>query len=262
MKKKNFISVLIIAVSLALTLGSFWVAAESLCGATAWYFKKTADHTQPKLDSRLSFIEKYNCNYVDKTHNTEQDKVLYLTFDAGYENGNIEKILNVMKEENVKGSFFILENLLVRNTDLVKRMADEGHVVCNHTMKHKDMSRVTEKSTLERELGALEKLYNEKTGYTMAKIYRPPEGRFSELNLLYATELGYKTVFWSFAYDDWDNSRQMAPQKAKEKLLAGTHNGAIILLHPTSATNAQILGDVIKEWKAQGYRFETLDKLP
>ena len=262
MKKRNIFSKLIFITALFLVLGVLFASAESLAGATAWYFKKTSDHTQPKLDARLSFIEKYNAAYVDKTHDSDEDKVIYLTFDAGYENGNIEKILDSMKAEDVRGSFFVLENLIVRNTDLVKRMADEGHIICNHTMKHKDMSRVTEKSTLERELSALEKLYTDKTGYTMAKIYRPPEGRFSELNLIHATELGYKTVFWSFAYDDWDNNRQMSPEKAKEKILSGIHNGAIVLLHPTSATNAQILGDVIRELKGQGYRFETLDKLP
>ncbi len=262
MKKRNVLCILVIATSFLIMLGSLIVAAESLCGATAWYFKKTSDHSQPKLDSRLEFIEKYNCAYVDKTHDQNStDKVIYITFDAGYENGNIEKILDVMKDEDIKGSFFILENLILRNTELVKRMSNEGHLICNHTMKHKDMSRITEKSTLECELTALEKLYEEKTGCKMAKIYRPPEGRFSEINLLHATELGYKTVFWSFAYEDWDNSKQMSEEKAKEKLLSGTHNGAIILLHPTSSTNAAILGDMIKEWKKQGYRFETLDKL-
>ncbi len=262
MKKKKLYFAFLSALSVLLIFCALSTQAEELVGATAWYFKKTSDHTQPKLDSRLSFIEKYNCNYVDKTHTGDDGKVLYLTFDAGYENGNIEKILDTMKIENVKSSFFILENLIVRNTDLVTRMAEEGHVVCNHTMKHKDMSRITEKSTLEKELGALEKLYTEKTGYTMAKIYRPPEGRFSELNLMHATELGYKTVFWSFAYDDWDNNRQMSADKAKEKIYSCIHNGAIILLHPTSSTNAEILGEVIRELKGQGYRFETLDKLP
>ena len=264
MNKKIKFTAFIIVCLLSISAFSFSVFAnEQLNGATAWFFKKTKDHTQPSLDPRLSFIEKYNCAYVDKTHSSDNsDKVLYLTFDAGYENGNIEKILDAMKGEGVKGSFFILENLINRNTDLVKRMADEGHTICNHTMKHKDMSRVTEKETLSKELTALEELYEKATGYKMSKIYRPPEGRFSELNLLHATELGYKTVFWSFAYADWDNKNQMSAEQAKKKILDSTHNGAIILLHPTSATNAQIMADLIKEWKAQGYRFETLDKLP
>lgn len=264
MKKTiKYISFLLLCFTSFYILSFTISASESLAGATAWFFKKTKDHTQPSLDPRLSFIEKYNCVYVDKTHTHQnEDKVLYLTFDAGYENGNVEKILDAMKNEGVCGSFFILENLIVRNTDLVKRMADEGHLVCNHTMKHKDMSRVTQKETFKKELEALETLYEDKTGYKMAKIYRPPEGRFSELNLKHATELGYKTVFWSFAYADWDNKNQLSAENAKEKILANTHNGSIILLHPTSDTNAQIIGEIIREWKAQGYRFETLDKLP
>lgn len=238
-------------------------ASESFTGATAWFFKRTKDHTQPALDPRLSFIKQYNCVYVDKTHTHEsEDKVLYLTFDAGYENGNVEKILDTMKTEGVVGSFFILENLIVRNTDLVRRMAEEGHLVCNHTMKHRDMSRVTSIETFKKELEGLESLYEQYTGYKMAKIYRPPEGRFSEVNLKHATELGYKTVFWSFAYADWDNKNQMSAEAAKEKILSNTHNGAIILLHPTSQTNAQIMSELIREWKSQGYRFETLDKIP
>lgn len=239
-----------------------YVNAESMNGATAWFFKRTNDHTQPILDPRLSFIENYNCAYVDKTKTDETDKVIYLTFDAGYENGNIERILNTMKSENVKGSFFILENLIVRNPDLVYRMSEERHVVCNHTAKHKDMSRITDKETFEKELNKLETQYTALTGKTMSKIYRPPEGRFSEINLKHATELGYKTVFWSFAYADWDNKNQMTGEAATEKIMSGVHNGAIILLHPTSKTNADIIGDIIKRLKDQGYRFETLDKLP
>jgi len=264
MKKSVRIISYIILCFLFINVFTFNIAASgNQNGATAWFFKKTKDHTQPVLDPRLSFIEKYNCAYVDRSHTAENDdKVLYLTFDAGYENGNVEKVLDAMKSEGVVGSFFVLENLIVRNTDLVKRMAEEGHIVCNHTMKHRDMSRVTEIETFKKELEALENLYEEKTGYKMSKIYRPPEGRFSEINLKHATELGYKTVFWSFAYADWDNKNQMSAEEAKEKILSNTHNGAVILLHPTSATNADIMSDIIREWKKQGYRFETLDKLP
>lgn len=231
--------------------------------ATAWYFKKTTDHTQPKLDDSLSFIEKYNCVYVDKTHNeSNTDKVIYLTFDAGYENGNVSKILDAMKEEGVRGSFFILENLVKRNLDLVERMYAEGHCICNHTAKHKDMSRITDPDTFRAEMEKLENIYRDATGRELAKIYRPPEGRFSEVNLLHATELGYKTVFWSFAYADWDNKNQMSEEEAVGRIKEGTHNGAIILLHPTSETNAKIMSRLIREWKQEGYRFETLDNLP
>lgn len=257
--KKLFIMFL----ALLVCMSAVNIKAEGFEGAVAWFFKRTSDHTQPSLDPRLSFINNYNCAYVDtRLKNDSEEKVIYLTFDAGYENGNIEKILNVLKNENVKGSFFILENLIVRNTALVTRIADEGHLVCNHTAKHRDMSRITDKETFKKELEKLETVYKDKTGNDMAKIYRPPEGRFSETNLKHATELGYKTVFWSFAYADWDNNNQMPASKAKEKILSATHNGAVILLHPTSAVNAEIMSDLIKEWKAQGYRFETVDKLP
>ena len=238
------------------------IYAQTTERATAWFFKKTLDHTQPNLDPRLSFIEKYDCAYVDKTKADDEDKVIYLTFDAGYENGNIEKILDSMKEHDVRGSFFILENLINRNQQLVKRMVDEGHLVCNHTAKHKDMSRITEKTTFETELQKLEKIFADNIGGELAKIYRPPEGRFSELNLIHATELGYKTVFWSFAYADWDNKKQMSEEEALEKISSTLHNGEIMLLHPTSDTNAKIMPRLINLLKKEGYRFETLDNLP
>ena len=186
---------------------------------------------------------------------------MYLTFDAGYENGNIERILDVLKEKNVKGAFFVLSHLIEANTDLVKRMADEGHLVCNHTMSHKNMAAVTDRSVFEKELGGLEKLYAEKIGGEMAKFYRPPEGRLSEENLKLLDEMGYTTVLWSFAYADWDNNKQMPAEKAIQKVLDGTHNGEIILLHPTSKTNADILGRLIDAWREEGYRFGTLDEL-
>ena len=251
--------VIILLLSFAVSFSSSIFALE---GACAWFFKKTQDHTQPQLDPRLSFIRKYNCAYVDTTKSDSTDKVIYLTFDAGYENGNIEKILNTMKEHDVVGSFFILENLILRNPELVKKIRDEGHLICNHTAKHKDMSRITELSTFKAELEKLEKIYAENIGGEMAKIYRPPEGRFSELNLTHATELGYKTVFWSFAYADWDNKKQMSEDEAIQKIMSTLHNGEIMLLHPTSSTNANIMSELITKLKAEGYRFETLDKLP
>ncbi len=260
---KNRAKIVSVILLSALCFFTHSVSAEEYSRATAWFFKKNSEHTQPVLDPSLSFITKYNCTYVDTSKaDLTDDKVLYLTFDAGYENGNVNRILDALKAENVKGSFFILENLITRNPDLIDRMYEEGHLICNHTAKHKDMSRITEKSTFKGEIEKLENVYRDATGHEMAKIYRPPEGRFSELNLLHATELGYKTVFWSFAYEDWDNKKQMDPDAAISKILGGMHNGAIILLHPTSKTNADIMSRLISELKGQGYRFETLDKLP
>ena len=228
----------------------------------SWYCIRNKDHRQPVADQRLSVVESHEGYYVDKKHgDSSSDKVVYLTFDAGYENGNIEKILNVLKEEQVPAAFFVLGNLIQKNTDLVKRMISEGHLVCNHTMHHHDMTKMGSEQEFARELLSLESLYTEKTGQTLAKYYRPPEGRFTEDNLRYAEKLGYKTIFWSIAYADWDNEKQPTTQYAKNKILENLHNGAVILLHPTSATNATIIKDLITEIRAQGYRFGTLDEL-
>ena len=140
-------------------------------------------------------------------------------------------------------------------------MADEGHFVCNHTMKHRDMSRVDSLDEFSRELAGLEALYSETIGGEMKRFYRPPEGRFDENNLKFADELGYTTVLWSLAYADWDNEKQPDPESAKKKILENTHNGAIVLLHPTSATNAKIMSDLIRSWREMGYSFGTLDML-
>ena len=208
-----------------------------------------------------SLLEEYGGVYVDKKHGDNvADKVIYLTFDVGYENGNVAKILDVMKEEGVSGSFFILDNVINRNPDLVLRMASENHLVCNHTMNHKNLVGKSEE-VVKKEILGLEKKYEELTGKKMAKFFRPPEGTFDENLLKTVQSLGYKTVFWSFAYADWDNNKQMSPERAKAKIMENIHNGAVILLHPTSATNAEIIGDVIRELKQEGYRFGSMEEL-
>lgn len=227
---------------------------------TGWYIKRTTDHTRPVADARFSYLENYPAYYVD-ARSTPDDKVLYLTFDAGYENGNIERILDVLAEKKAVGSFFILQNLVYKNKPLLARMAEEGHLVCNHTAHHKDMTRTDQDAFVE-ELTEMERVYHEGTGLELAKYYRPPEGRVNEDNVRWASEMGYKTVLWSFAYADWDNDKQPSTDAAKEKILAATHPGEIILLHPTSATNAAILGDLIDAWRADGYRLASLDDLP
>jgi len=258
----------IITVSCVITSsahGSLVAAAQHSARAPYnWYCKKTDDNSQPPLDYLLSFIEKEELEayYIDKRYSdfNSENKVIYLTFDAGYENGNVEIILDILKEEKVPGAFFVLDNIVKRNTDLIKRMHDEGHLVCNHTATHPDMTTKVGKEAFMQELWALEDTCEE-AGITLAHYYRPPEGRFSEENLKIAAENGYKTIFWSFAYVDWDNNAQASPEAAIEKVLSGTHNGEVILLHPTSATNAEILDDLIKEWKEMGFRFGTLDEL-
>ena len=243
-----------------LALVAFWSPVSAGGHTTVWFFKRTNDHTQPICDTRFSFLENYRAYYVDR-RSTADDKVMYITFDAGYENGNIASIMDTLREKQVPASFFILQNLVYKNKDLLDRMVNEGHLICNHTAHHKNMAKVT-KDDFAAELAEMEKVYREGTGRELAKYYRPPEGSFTEDNLKWAEELGYTTVFWSFAYADWDNGRQPDPQAAIRKILDATHPGEIILLHPTSATNAQIIGTLIDAWRADGYRFETLANLP
>ena len=228
----------------------------------SWYCIRAKDHVQPKCESNMSFIEKYEGYSLDKNHTDYgSEKVIYLTFDAGYENGNISKILDILKEREVPAAFFVLSNIIKKDTDLIKRMVEDGHTVCNHTASHRDMTKIKNVDEFRYELEALESVYKEYTGLDMAKFYRPPEGKFSEQNLKFAKELGYKTIFWSFAYADWDNAKQPSPESAYNLIMNNIHNGAILLLHPTSSTNAEILGRVIDELKIQGFTFGTLDQL-
>lgn len=254
MKKTiSILTLLCFLLSLTLT-----VSAEPL----NWYVNRNKEHNQPTLDKNLSFIEKYNAFYVNKAYkNNKTEKVIYLTFDAGYENGNIECILNTLQEENVKATFFILENLIIKNPDLVLRMRNEGHLVANHSSTHINIAKEKDKNKIKNELEKLENLYFNLTAESMPKYFRPPEGCFDEESLKYINELGYKTVFWSFAYADWDENAQMSQEKAKAKILENVHNGEIMLLHPTSKTNALILKDIIGELRNQGYRFGTVDEI-
>ena len=229
-----------------------------------WYCIRTKDHTQPVLDSYLSKAERYkDLIWIDKNHSSfdDKEKVIYLTFDAGYENGNIEKILDILKEENVKATFFILDNLIYSNRSLVERMINEGHLIGNHTCKHRDMSKVADIEIFRRELCSLEELFKENFGVEMSKFYRPPEGRLSLDNLMWAEKLGYKTVMWSFAYADWDNNNQMSAGKALGKILPNLHNGEVMLLHPTSSTNVKIMKKLITELKNQGFKFGRIDEI-
>ena len=253
------------------------LTAQTICAALAvcaalttsvsaaeshWYCKNNDSHTQPPIPSEFAYIEQYGGYYIDRDHgDANTEKVIYLTFDTGYENGNVTKVLDTLKKHNAEGTFFVLENLIRRDTDLVKRMFEEGHTVANHTMKHRNMAKITDRAVFEEELGGLEKLCKELTGYEMAKLYRPPEGSFTEENMKIVSDMGYKTVFWSYAYADWDNDKQPAPDVALNKLLSHVHNGEILLLHPTSATNAKILDEFLTRLEKQGYRFGSLEEL-
>ena len=249
--------------SSVLLMFSFSVNIFAASSSVSWYCTRKKDNTQPSLPSELSFVKDYELYWCDDKHRdfNDEEKVIYLTFDAGYENGNIEKILDVLKSEDVKATFFILDNMIKKNKDLVGKMIEDGHLVANHTMKHKDMTKVGSIKAFANELSMLEDLYKETFDKEMPKYYRPPEGKISEENLAWAKELGYKTVMWSFAYADWDNGKQPSKENAMKKIIDNLHNGEVMLLHPTSSTNAEIMKELILELKSKGYRFETVDTL-
>lgn len=222
-----------------------------------WFFKSSGDGSVPIVFGGNTFPDRYGALYLGDT----KSKTIYLTFDAGYENGNVEKVVDTLKKHEATGAFFVLPALIRTNTGLIKKMTDNGNLVCNHSYSHKNISNYTTKEALIKELTDLEAVYSEHTGDRMPHFFRPPEGSFSEQSLRWMMEEGYVSVFWSYAYADWDNNSQMSPQKALDKLKANTHNGMVLLLHPTSATNAQILDEYLTYLENEGYRFGSLYEL-
>lgn len=255
MKKRDLL-ILLIAVVIALAV-SVSVFASSALTTGSWGLSFRQEGAPPIGNAGKDQLRQYQAAYIGDVG----EKVLYLTFDAGYENGCTAKILDTLKEKQVPAAFFLVGNYIQRSPDLVRRMAAEGHTVGNHTMHHYDMSRLSDKAAFSKELTDLEALYKETVGQELPKYYRPPQGIYSEENLKMAQELGYQTVFWSLAYVDWNNDAQPTKETAFAKLLPRTHNGAVVLLHSTSKTNAEILGELIDKWKAMGYRFGTLEEL-
>ena len=245
-----------LALAMAVTAVSLFFRRNILPTAS-WGLSFRQEGAPPVGNADRQQLRQYDAAYLGDP----SKKVLYLTFDAGYENGSTEKILDTLKEQQVPAAFFLVGNYIEKNADLVRRMEAEGHIVGNHTMHHKDMSKITDEAAFTKELQDLEKLYEDTVGKPMPKYYRPPQGIYSEDNLRLAQKLGYKTVFWSLAYVDWNNDSQPTREQAFAKLLPRTHPGAVILLHSTSKTNAEILGELIEKWKAEGYRFGTLEEL-
>ena len=254
--RKRDIFILILAIVIAITVAAA-VFFRSALQTASWGLSFRQEGTAPIGNAGIDQLKKLDAAYIGDT----SQKVLYLTFDAGYENGCTEKILDTLKKHNVKAAFFLVGNYIEKNADLVRQMAEDGHIVGNHTMHHYDMSKISGKSAFAKELQDLEALYKEVTGREMPKFYRPPQGIYSEENLKMAQELGYKTVFWSLAYVDWNNDAQPTKEQAFAKLLPRTHDGAVVLLHSTSATNAQILDELLSKWEEAGYRFATLEEL-
>ena len=229
----------------------------SVMSSNNWGLSFQEEGKSPVIDVDKEMLEQFNAYYLGD----EENKKIYLTFDAGFENGNTEKILDALKENNVKATFFLVGNYLETCPELVKRMVEEGHMIGNHTYHHKNMETITTKEAFTKELTDLEILYEKITGCEMPKFYRPPQGKFSENQLKWAKEEGYKTCFWSLAYVDWDEKKKPSMEEAMNKLTQRIHPGAIILLHSTSSTNAEILDDIICEWKNMGYTFGNLNEI-
>jgi len=190
-----------------------------------------------------------------------EKNILYLTFDAGYEGGCTAQILDVLRAHRVPAAFFLVGTYIEKNPELVRRMVREGHLVGNHTQSHPDMSKITEEAAFARELAQVEEAYRLVTDEEMPRYYRPPQGIYSEENLRLAKSMGYRTVFWSLAYADWDRNSQPSAELAFSKLVGRIHPGAVVLLHSTSTTNAAILDELLCRWEDMGYSFGTLDQL-
>ena len=233
------------------------IAAVPASADGNWGLSFQQEGKPPVGNATSDYLKQFQAHYIADT----TDPVIYLTFDAGYENGNTAVILDALKKHNAPAAFFLVGNYLETSPELVKRMVAEGHTVGNHTWHHPDMSKIADQASFSEELSKLEEKYQKITGQTMKKYYRPPQGKYSEQNLKQASELGYKTFFWSLAYVDWYVDKQPTHEQAFEKLTTRIHPGAIVLLHSTSKTNAEILDELLTKWEAAGYTFGTLQEL-
>ena len=253
MKRRN-VYLAVIAVVLAVCMSLFLLDGSVTTGAWGLHFSQNGQ--PPSAPESQSQLQQFNAFYLGDT----EEKVLYLTFDAGYENGCTASILDTLKKHDVKATFFLVGHYLQTQPDLVRRMVHDGHTVGNHTMHHKDVQTLSP-AEFEKELTDFSQLYSQVTGAELTKVYRPPQGHYNAKTLEIARDMGYKTVFWSLAYNDWDNQKQPDSRAAIEKLLSRTHDGAIILLHSTSKTNEKILDTLLTRWKEMGYRFATAESL-
>ena len=204
----------------------------------------------PVANATADYLKKFEAYYAEDT----KEKVLYLTFDAGYENGNTAKILDALKKHQAPAAFFLVGNYLKTSPELVKRMVKEGHIVGNHTFHHPDMSQISTMETFQK-IGRSGKIVSANNRAGNEKVLSPAQGRYSEKNLEMAKKLGYHTIFWSLAYVDWYESQQPTREEAFKKLIPRVHPGAIVLLHSTSRTNAQILDELLTKWEELGIRF-------
>lgn len=238
--------------------GSREVVSDSVVlDSQDWGLGFSEEGQPPTGMATVEELKEYQTYYLGDT----AQKRLYLTFDAGYENGNTEPILEALKKHQVKATFFVVGHYLETAQELIRRMVEEGHTVGNHTYHHYDMSKISDQAAFLEEIQSVEEKYREITGEEMVKYYRPPQGKYSLENLRMAKELGYHTFFWSLAYVDWNQDSQPSHEEAYSKLMSRLHPGAIVLLHNTSSTNAEILDELLTKWENQGYTFGTLDEL-
>lgn len=221
-----------------------------------WWLVRAKNHETPGFNDKLSFkLSDYHAHAVGDTSRP----VIYLTFDEGYENGYTPQILDALKATDTRAMFFVTLPYVNQNPDLIKRMYDEGHLVCNHSNHHLSMPSLGDNpEKFNAEFTSVSEAYTALTGATMPPFFRPPMGHYSERSLALTKALGYHTVFWSFAYCDWKPEAQPNPVEAKKLMVDNLHHGAIYLLHAVSKTNASVLADFINEAKSMGYTFELL----
>ena len=228
-------------------------------GELNWYYVgKGKDQIAEAPRESVDFLKENSAYYLGDTSN----KILYLTFDEGYENGHTGEILNILKEYKVPAAFFVVKPYITKEPELVKRMVAEGHIVGNHSVHHPSMAQIHDKEKFEAEFKGVEDAYKELIGEDMPKFFRPPMGKYSKESLQMTKDLGYKTIFWSFAYKDWLVNNQPAENYALQKIGKGAHPGSIMLLHAVSNTNTKILATVIKTLQEEGYEFKSLNDLP
>lgn len=222
----------------------------------AWWIKRDDNHLGSGCDDTLD-IRKYGAYYLDKD---TTEKVIYLTFDCGYENGYTNQILDVLKRQEVPACFFVTKTYVRDNPELTKRMKEEGHQVGNHTITHPSMPEKSYEEIIEEVNGCAEYM-EEVTGYSMDPYLRPPMGEYSERTLALTNDLGFKTIFWSMAYMDYDINNQPGADYVVNHFEKYHHSGAIVLMHNVSSSNAEALETVIENLKGEGYRFASLNEL-
>lgn len=230
---------------------------ETSAESSSWGLSFQEEGKRPVGNATIDDLKQYDSYYAADT----DEKAIYLTFDCGYENGYTPAILDALKKHKVSATFFVVGNFITDQPELIKRMVKEGHTVGNHTFTHPNMSKISSKEAFSKELQQVEEAYQAITGEQMIKFYRPPQGIYSISNLKMAQEMGYHTFFWSLAYVDWYQDQQPTHEEAFQKLLSRIHPGAIVLLHSTSQTNAEILDELLTKWEELGYHFDTLENL-